>query len=52
MNELKQVCQIQELNYRKMKKIFDGSNEVQRKILTLGFKRIIKENETIKIKAA
>lgn len=44
MNELKQVCQIQELNYRKVKRIWNRSNDVQKKILTVGFKIIINEN--------
>lgn len=44
MNELKQVCQIQGLNYKRSLRIWYESNEVQRKILMMGFKTIINEN--------
>lgn len=45
MNELKQICQIQGLNYRRCKRIWVESNEVQRKILMGGFKRIIEQSK-------
>lgn len=43
MNELKQVCQIQGLDFKRCRRIWNESNDVQRKILMMGFKRIIEQ---------